>query len=297
MGKSHRASFDEEMIQWQQQSSVIDIIFSRQDVNNHLRFHLREKQKKEIILNNCSLPPRDVIGSLNAVLFSPEDLLLVKGAPVMRRRFIDNEISQANPAYYKLLMNYNRMLMQRNNLLKKIRDGRATTILLDNWDDQLVPAAARIVTIRRQSLKKMNMLANLIHRRITDNRENLAIHYLLYGSENDVDSIKIIGNNREKEIAGLEEWFCRKFIANRREDIARGSTSIGPHRDDVAFYVNEKSLRTYGSQGQQRTGVLSVKLAELEYIKSETGEYPILLLDDVMSELDFFPAVGIIIFY
>ena len=277
MGKSHRASFDEEMILWRQERASIEVFFSRHGATNSLRFHLREKQKKEIWMNDSPFAAKEVIGSLNVVLFSPEDLWLIKGAPALRRRFLDNEISQANRPYYKLLSQYNRLLMQRNNLLKKIREKKVSADQLEQWDEQLAPTAARIVWSRWQSVQKMTMLANLIHRRITDSRENLSLRYLLTGGENLV----------KFDVPELESWYRQIFRSARMEDIARGSTSIGPHRDDILFYVSGKNLRVYGSQGQQRTGVLSLKLAELEYIKSETGEYPILLLDDVMSELDF----------
>jgi len=273
MGRSHRTHNDQELIQWEQNAASIDVIFHRQEVENSIKIKLITSQNKEILYNGHPLPSRDIVGSLNAILFSPEDLLLIKGAPALRRRFLDNEISQANPVYYRKLLNYNRMLGQRNNLLKKIREGKAGTDLLHPWDEQLASASAIITNKRLESVKKLTMLANLHHRKITGSRENLTVAYYLHGSNQD-------------KVEDLNSWYHEQLSRQRQQDIMSGSTNIGPHRDDLIFSVNGKNMRNFGSQGQQRTGVLALKLAELEFIKSETGEYPILLLDDVMSELD-----------
>jgi len=216
------------------------------------------------------------MGTLNVVLFSPEDLWLIKGAPAVRRRFLDNEISQANRSYYQKLLRYQHSLLQRNNLLKAIRDHRSSVDQLDIWDEQLAVIAAAAKVKRLDSLKKLNMLANLMHRKLTNGKEVLALQY----------SIHQLQSDSPQTVDELSAWYQQKLAENRQQDIARGSTSVGPHRDDLVMQVNGQNLRVYGSQGQQRTGALSLKLAELEFIKSETGEYPILLLDDVMSELD-----------
>lgn len=273
MGRSHRTSTDQELIRWEQTAGSIEVSFFRHEVENSLKIKFIASQNKEILYNGHPLPVREIVGSLNAILFSPEDLLLIKGAPALRRRFLDNEISQANPAYYRQLLNYNRMLGQRNNLLKKIREGRAAADLLAPWDEQIAAAAGSITRKRLESVKKLTMLANLHHRKLTGSRENLTVTYYLHGSVQD-------------KIEDLPGWYHDQLSRQRRQDILGGSTGIGPHRDDLIFLVNNKNLRNFGSQGQQRTGVLALKLAELEFIKSETGEYPILLLDDVMSELD-----------
>lgn len=273
MGRSHRTSTDLELIRWDQPAGSVEVLFDRQDMENSLKIKLIANQNKEILYNSHPLPSRELVGSLNAILFSPEDLLLIKGAPALRRRFLDNEISQANPVYYRQLLNYNRLLGQRNNLLKKIREGKSSPDLLHPWDEQLAAAAANITKKRLEAVKKLTMLANLHHRKITASRENLAVTYFLNGSSQD-------------KVDDLSGWYHEQMKYQRKQDIMSGSTSIGPHRDDLIFLVNGKNMRNFGSQGQQRTGVLALKLAELEFIKSETGEYPILLLDDVMSELD-----------
>lgn len=273
VGKSHRTSEDDDLIRWDEAESAVELVFTRQGVANKLSFRLLKDNPKEIIFNNFPIKPREVMGSLNTVLFSPEDLWLIKGVPALRRKFIDVEISQAVPAYYKQLLQYQRVLGQRNNLLKKIRERKATADLLDSWDEQLAKIASYLVGKRLDAIKKLGMLANLMHRRLTASKENLHLTYQLTGIE-------------EGLVPELQQWYNKQLLQNRGEDIIRGSTSVGPHRDDIILKVNGKELRSFGSQGQQRTGVLALKLAELEYLKSETGEYPVLLLDDVMSELD-----------
>ncbi len=279
MGRSHRTAFENDIVRWQERSCNIDIKFSRIDIENSLTFKLiishNNSHNKEIIYNGHIIKPREVIGALNAVLFSPEDLLLIKGPPAGRRQFLDMEISQANPSYYRKLLEYNRIVSQRNNLLKKIRDYKAKADLLETWDEQLAKSAAIVVAKRQDALKKLAMLANLMQRKITANKENLTINYAWNGLE-----------EGQPDPDDPVNWYRQKIAILRNNDILRGSTGIGPHRDDIILTVNGVNLRNFGSQGQQRTGVLALKLAELEFIKSETGEYPILLLDDVMSELD-----------
>lgn len=273
VGKSHRTSDDDDLVGWDLPSGAVDVFFTRQGVDNKISFRLTNKQRKEILLNEFPIKPREVIGCLNTVLFSPEDLWLIKGAPMLRRRFLDMEISQAVSAYYRHLLQYNRILQQRNNLLKKIRERKASCEMLDTWDEQLSKTAAVLVGKRVESLKKMAMLANLMHRRLTSSKENLTIVYDQAGADEGTLSVN-------------SEWYLNNYVKLRETDIGSGSTSIGPHRDDLILKVNSKDLRNFGSQGQQRTGILALKLAELEFLKSETGEYPVLLLDDVMSELD-----------
>jgi DNA replication and repair protein RecF len=261
------------MLRWNQEAAIIDLTFFRHEIENRLIFKLKNKQNKEIKHNDCAIKPREVIGCFNAVLFSPEDLLLIKGAPAGRRRFLDGEISQASPGYYRQLLQYNRIINQRNHLLKKIKENKADIDLLEPFDEQAARTASYLVLKRQEAIKKLAMLANLMHRKITDSKENLSLSYYCHGVG------QVLPGNPAV-------WYKQKLFEIRNEDIAKGSTGVGPHRDDLILSVNEINLKTYGSQGQQRTGILALKLAELEFIKSETGEYPVLLLDDVMSELD-----------
>ncbi|WIW70755.1 DNA replication/repair protein RecF [Anaerosinus gibii] len=273
IGSSHRTSNDNELICWEKESAKIYLCFERMSVENELEFNFPVGKRREISYNGHKIKPKELIGTINVVLFSPEDLYLIKGAPAARRKFLDTEISQANPSYYSLLSQYNRVIAQRNVLLKKIKENQAKNDLLELWNQQLSELATKIVKQRIYSLKKLNMLANLMHRRISTNKENLEIGYIFNGEENFLPS-------------DLNTWYNNKLAEVQAIDIRRGFTSVGPHRDDIILKVNGINLRSFGSQGQQRTGVLALKLAELEFIKSETGEYPVLLLDDVMSELD-----------
>ena len=276
MGRSHRTAVDNELVRWGQSAAAVEIAFTRQETDHKLAIRLIPSQNKEILHNGHPIKQRELVGTLNAVLFSPEDLQLVKGAPALRRRFLDGEISQVSRAYYRQLLQYNRVVQQRNNLLKKVREGEAKADLIDAWDEQLAAGAAFLVGKRLEAVRKLAMLANLMHRRITAGKENLQLSYCQPYLQQDEDA----------QMPRPSEWYRRQLLARRSEDIARGTTTIGPHRDDLLLAVNGIDLRIFGSQGQQRTGALALKLAELEFIKSETGEYPLLLLDDVMSELD-----------
>lgn len=274
MGHSHRTTIDHDLILWEKPQAKVNLTFERMMVENKLSFNFSTEKSKEIIYNEHPIKQKDLIGIINVVLFSPEDLSLIKGAPSGRRRFIDIEISQASPIYYKQLVKYNRIIAQRNMLLKKIKERKSSKDLLESWDTQLAVIASDLVLKRLDAIKKLNMLANLMHRKISKNKESLEISYVVSGLEDN-----IVPEN-------LNTWYNNKLSETREIDIIRGNTSIGPHRDDIILKVNNINLRSFGSQGQQRTGVLALKLAELEFIKSETGEYPVLLLDDVMSELD-----------
>lgn len=273
-GTSFRGSSDAELIKWNEEGAAISLGFSRLEVENQLDFAFRRDKRRTIAYNGQKIPPRELIGAFNVVLFAPDDLLLIKGAPAGRRRFLDMEISQASPAYYRELLTYNRILQQRNTLLKEIREGRNSQDMLDLWNPQLVTSAVKITAKRLEAVQKFNMLANLMQRRISGNEENLSLSYQIKGMEN--------GSVAEK----MEIWYNEMLNGLKKEEIYRGTTCVGPHRDDVIVSVNGINLRSFGSQGQQRTAVLSMKLSELEFIRSETGEYPVLLLDDVMSELD-----------
>lgn len=274
LGRSHRTHTDTDLIFWDKPAASVQLDFDRLGVGNHLEFQFSREKRRRILLNEHPIRPKELIGSINTVLFSPEDLFLIKGAPAGRRRFLDGEISQASPAYYHELQQYTRIVTQRNTLLKRIRERKAAPDMLDLWDPQLVDSAVKITRKRQEAVRKLNMLANLMQRRISGNQENLAITYEIHGME------------AEDMTKDLASWYNKELASHREVDILRGSTSRGPHHDDIILTVNGINLRSFGSQGQQRTGVLSLKLSELEFLRSETGEYPILLLDDVMSELD-----------
>ena len=277
LGRSHRTSSDAELIRWDEGEAKLSVDFVRRDVENKLEFLFSREKGRQMRQNGAAIRMKDLIGSVNAVLFSPEDLFLIKGAPSGRRRFLDMEISQVDPAYFHDLAVYTKLLNHRNSLLKRIREGQASEDELPLWDAQLVPKAVSVVKKRREAIRKMSLLAAQTQHEISGGRERLLLRYEISGRETEDDD-------------GLESWlfswYNEKLTDSVRTDILRGATRYGPHRDDLAFFVNDVDLRAYGSQGQQRTGALALKLAELAFFREETGEYPVLLLDDVMSELD-----------
>lgn len=295
---SHRTRQDNDLIRFEQPAGHVQLAFSRAGVMNRIDIDLPRHGRRKIMRNGQPTRPRDLIGCLTTVLFSPEDLALVKGAPALRRRFLDSEISQASPAYCHELLTYNHLLAQRNTLLKRIRENHSPQTLLEPWDAQLAASAAKITRKRQAAVQKLQAIANEMQRDISGSKETLALAYEIHGREENVTTSKKTDapeqNARPEEMPPaaaqvterLELWYNKKLEARRALDILRGVTSVGPHRDDLALRVSGIDLRAYGSQGQQRTAALAMKLAELAFLHEETGEYPVLLLDDVMSELD-----------
>ncbi len=283
LGRSYRAAADMETILWGEEAGSIITAFTCRDVEQEIKIHLVRQGKKKVMVNDTAVSQKELLGSLNVVLFSPEDLQLVKDSPRVRRRFLDMEISQVSPVYYKTLLAYQRAVQQRNLLLKNMRGGAVRR--LPEWDEQIAKGAAAIVEKRLESLKKLNMLAHLMQRRLTDGEESLRLSYEQPYWDAAADS--------EADRTDVS-WYRKKLEESWERDIWRATTSVGPHRDDLGFYINDWDLRKYGSQGQQRTAVLALKLSELEYMRSESGEYPVLLLDDVMSELDTARRMGLL---
>ncbi len=294
IGRS-RASKDVELIRWGQPAALIRIKFFKAEVSHELAIEISaEKRRRRVLLDGGAIRFRGIIGKLNSVMFSPEDLFVFKNSPGVRRKFLDGEISQASPIYFADLLTYNRLIDQRNNLLKKIREGLASPSNLDLWNEQLAQTAAQIVLKRLESVDKLNFLANEMQREISAHSENLAVAYDMHGLQDfDEAALKNIGADFGAQVFDFERlkknlasWYHETFKARNFSDIKRGSTSLGPHIDDLQFFINGRELRLFGSQGQMRTAALALKLSELKFLESETGEYPVLLLDDVMSELD-----------
>lgn len=237
------------------------------------------RNKKEIFLDGTKVRPKEHYGSLNVVMFSPEDLQLVKGEPSLRRRFFDMQIAQTDPIYYDLLVKYNRVLQQRNKLLKEIRDNGGTPQQLEPWNKEFIVLATAIAKKRQLALEKLQAIAGEIYASITGNKETLTIKYELKANNGEL-------LYPESDFSAWEMFYTNKLKERERIDILRGNTGIGPHRDDIVLLLNDMSLKSFGSQGQQRSGALVLKLSQLEYVRREIGEFPVLLLDDVMSELD-----------
>ena len=277
-GRSHRTSSDAELIRVGADGAHIGLSFRRHDVPGELSFTFARGARRRITYAGESLRQRDLVGILPMVLFSPEDLFLVKGAPALRRRYLDAELSQASPAYYGELLRYTRILKQRNAVLKDIRERLAAPDDLPPWDAQLAKSAAYIVTRRIAAVAQLGALSARVQAVLAAGEE-LALAYEIAGAGAEDFA-------EDDMTEALHVWYNKMLCEGRARDIARAATGVGPHLDDLVLRVGGMSLRSYGSQGQQRTGALALKLAELFYLQENVGEAPILLLDDVMSELD-----------
>ena len=273
--KSHRTSKDKELIGWNADAAHIAGEAERKygPVKLELSFSSQGKKAKINGLEQRKLS--DFVGTLNVVLFAPEDLEIVKGTPGIRRRFLDMEIGQVQPGYLHTLQQYGKVLVQRNNYLKSAYPGGVQQAMLDIWNTQLAEYGVKIMKKRKGFIDKLQKWAESIHAGITGGAEALTVRY-----RPSFDS----GATEEETV--LFEQFMIKLSQVKEQELRRGMTLVGPHRDDLAFFINGKEAQVFGSQGQQRTTALSLKLAELELIREEIGEYPVLLLDDVLSELD-----------
>ncbi|MGX7204532.1 DNA replication/repair protein RecF [Enterococcus pingfangensis] len=273
--RSHRTSSEQELIGWQDDFAQIKGRIERKTSELELELLLTKKGRKSKVNHIEQKKLSSYIGQLNVILFAPEDLSLVKGSPQTRRRFIDMELGQINPVYLYDLAQYQQTLKQRNLYLKQLSEKKQTDeIYLDILTEQLVDFGSKVLASRLLFVKKLEYWSNDLHSKITNQKEALAIEYAA--------SIPLKGESVEE----IRSVFLAELQKNRKREIFKGNTFLGPHRDDLIFKVNQQNVQTYGSQGQQRTTALSVKLAEIDLMKEETGEYPILLLDDVMSELD-----------
>ena len=275
-----RISKDTELVRWQQPTALIKIEFIKADVSHEVAVEIpADRRRRRILLDGNSIKMRDFIGKLNSVMFSPEDLFMFRNSPLTRRKFLNIIIAQASPIYFSELTTYNRLIEQRNNLLKKIREGQAAPSNLELWNEQLANAAAQITVKRIKAVENLKVLADDMQREISAQSENLSLAY-------DIHNLNEVDSPQNFTVENLQSWYHEIFKSRNSIDIKRGSTSFGPHLDDLNFFINGKELRLYGSQGQLRTTALALKLSEIQMLKNAVGEYPILLLDDVMSELD-----------
>jgi DNA replication and repair protein RecF len=276
--KSHRTSKDKELIGWNASAARIRAELERilGAVTLELTISAQGKMAKLNGLEQRKLS--GFVGSLNVVLFAPEDLDIVKGAPGVRRRFMDMEIGQVHPGYLYDLQQYQKVLQQRNNYLKSTDASRASDAMLDVWNEQLASFGVKMMQRRKTFIQKLQRWAEKIHAGITADSETLKVIYQpSFSSPEEV---------MDQDDSSLFRQFMIKLTQGKEQEFRRGTTMAGPHRDDLAFAINGKDVQAFGSQGQQRTAALSLKLAELELMREEIGEYPILLLDDVLSELD-----------
>lgn len=266
--KSHRGSKDREIIRFDNDESHIKVNVKKNDMNYRIDMHLKKNKPKGIAVNGIPIKRAvELFGILNIVFFSPEDLNIIKNGPSERRRFIDMELSQLDKIYLDCLINYNKVVNQRNSLLKEYAfSGREDIISsLDIWDMHLVKYGNDVIKSREKFVKEINDLVKSIHTKLSGDREQLEIIY---------------------EPCVKEQDFESELVRVRDRDLKFKCTNIGPHKDDMCFLINGMDVRKYGSQGQQRTAALSLKLAEIELVKQIIHDTPVLFLDDVLSELD-----------
>lgn len=267
--KSHRTSRDKELIYWNENNSYISLTVGRERLDKRIDISILKDGKKAIRINKVKVTKiGELFGNFNVVMFSPEDLKIIKDSPGLRRKFIDMELCQLNSNYYYNLVQYNKVLNERNIVLK---NRKIDEEMLEIYDIQLAKYGYNIIIDRINYMGKLNFFGKNIHKDISSQKEDIEFKY-----------ISTIKNMKE-----IQENFYELLKRNRKKDIDKGITSIGPHRDDFIVLINGVDTKTFGSQGQQRSAVLTIKFSSLKIIKELTNEYPVLLLDDVLSELDF----------
>ena len=267
--RSHRTRNDADIIRKDEREAFVEAEYERYEVKSSVSVTLQRRRGRVMRIGSGKAAVSEIIGNIKTVLFSPDDLMLAKGAPSLRRSFIDREICQASRIYLDNLMRYNGVLKERNALLKRIKEGLSNSDILEIYDAELAKYASLIVKKRIETVKELSDTAAKTVSELSGERENFEIIYSQEFSET-ID----------------EKDFLKLLKENYNKDIQRGFTGIGPHIDDLTFKMNGMSLKNFASQGQQRTAVLATKLSEVTFLKEQTDEYPILLLDDVLSELD-----------
>ena len=264
--KSHKGSKDREIIRFGEEEAHIRMELVRKGSSYEIDMHLKKNRPKGIAVNGVPIrKAAELLGIANFVFFSPEDLGIIKNGPAERRRFLDMELCQLNKLYLHELSNYNKVVIQRNKLLKECSFQNQFEDMLDIWDMQMLRYGKTLIEAREKFVDELGMIIAEIHRKLTGGREELVVRY-------------------EKNVSSGE--FEKKLSLTRARDLKMKMSMTGPHRDDLLFEVKGVDIRKYGSQGQQRTAALSLKLAEIELVKRAIRDTPVLLLDDVLSELD-----------
>ncbi len=266
ISKSYKGSKDKDVIRFDNDSAYINTIINKNDNLHNIDIHIVKNKKKIIKIDKVPIKKTsELLGLLNVILFSPEDLNIIKNGPSERRRFIDSELSQIDNIYLSDIINYNKILNNRNKLLRDINYDNNLKETLEVWDMQLINYGKSIIKRRREFINELKFYVKEKHLKISDGKEELIISY-----EPNIDDI----------------FFEDELIKNREKDLKYAQTSVGPHRDDIKFSVNGIDMRKFGSQGQQRCSALSLKLSEIDIVSNIINEKPVLLLDDVLSELD-----------
>jgi DNA replication and repair protein RecF len=275
-GKSFRTNKDKDLIAMEKQFNYVKMDIQKEYTEIKIEYSIHQERNKAIKINNNSINKlSDILGNINIVLFSPEDLALVKGSPSVKRNFINRELSNLSKKYCNDLVEYNKILNHRNNLLKEMGFNNKQETMIEVFNEKLADKGAHLMLKRRDFITQLNTISNKIHKDITAGRENLSIDYL--------SNITLEKNDQYDKIYLR---YLNTLKEKLNSEIKLGYTLSGPHRDNFKLIVNGDDVKQFGSQGQQRTTALSLKLSEIELIKQEIDEYPILLLDDVFSELD-----------
>lgn len=273
IGKSPRTNTYKDMIKWNSNIAYIKVLLRKNKTTHTIEFSIDNQNKKRIAIDGIPLVKLgDIIGLLNIVFFSPDEMKLIKESPGERRKFADISLSQQNKKYFYSLSKYNKILSQRNTLLKENKNVKSLPEMLYGWDVQLAEHGAYIIQKRYEFVQKIQVFAKKMHNQLSSNLEDLTLEYesnVEYGEYND-----------------MKEKFFQRLRNNFEKDLNLSYTSFGSHRDDICIKINDIDVRKFGSQGQQRSVALSLKLAEIYLFESEVGEKPVLLLDDVLSELD-----------
>ena len=264
--KSHKGSKDRELIRIGEDEAHIRVLLTKNDISHKIDMHLRKSKPKGIAIDGIPIRrSSELMGLINIIFFSPEDLKIIKNGPSERRRFINMELSQLDHVYLHDLGEYNKILNQRNKLLKQIYYNPSLKDTLEIWDGQLLDYGSRLIRRRREFVEQLKEIVYHINQKLTGGMEQLNVHY---------------------EPDAGEDQFEKKLKDSMEKDLRFMTTNVGPHRDDLSFFNGDVDLRKYGSQGQQRTCALSLKLAEIELVRQLIHDQPVLLLDDVLSELD-----------
>ena len=264
--KSHKVIHDAELIRFGEEESHIRMIVNKAGVSHRIDMHLKKNKPKGAAVDGIPIRrASELFGMINIVLFSPEDLQIIKNGPKDRRKFMDSELCQLDRFYFSQLAAYNRVIQQRNRLLKDMDVYDSSGAVLDVWDEQMIRYGRELIRLRRDFISRMNDIIGPVHSRLTEGKEHIFLQY---------------------EPSAEEDSFPEELRKSRERDIRMRLSSVGPHRDDFSVLVNDIDMRHFGSQGQQRSAALSLKLSEITLVRETAKEPPVLLLDDVLSELD-----------
>jgi len=276
IGRTFRLNSENELIKFNESGSKIEVLLNKNNHNLRLSLIIQKNKKKQVLINGVKLDKTsEMIGVLNNVIFTPDDLKIIKGSPVERRKFINIDISQIKPKYKYLLNNYKKVITARNNILKNYYTNSQNKDIINIWNDYLINIGTDLIWYRNEYINKLKNYAVNIYSDLSGKKEIFDISYSCN-----------VGNVTNMDKNSIKEIFREKLNWNMDHEIQKGTTLYGPHKDDIIIKINNKECKYFASQGQQRSAILALKLSEIEIIKEEVGEYPILLLDDVLSELD-----------